>query len=702
MGLGVWINILFTLAMGALALADYRTFATPRHRDFKSIIMSTGVLGTFVGIFVGLLDFDTLKIEESVPLLLEGLKVAFYTSIVGMGLAILLSVIQKSKNVKSDTQATTDYFLRQASKLNLLESLPKIVNIFEQQSRFLEAMQEGKEQQHRHLCELLELRFGEIRTALEAAIKQLAHGASQEIVSALEAVIRDFNKNLSEQFGDNFKELNAATLKMLSWQENYKSSIEAIERNLALSQSALESSSHSLEKIHKTNSEVREFYKELGELIHTYKQQNSELSMHLESFSMLRERAQAGIEELNEFFNSSNEHLKSLSIHVSESFQKTQESLLESGRFLQEESHKEVGALLEGVREAHVGVNETFIAQSGELSDYIKEEMTHSRAEVGEQLHALKSDFGEFVLLLKTSLADRSNEVFNALQKSVQETQEHLSTQERIYKERGIELFSALLARFEELSVEIAQGNSEKIEEISSRARGFFEEFTAQWQGDHERLKEAFFASNGEIKGSFEAMSRHAGAQLELLVQNLKEGVSETKQSITKANETLAHGTLELLQTHQKSQFKLFGESVSSISGHLVELEEGAQKSLKNLALEYMRLLQKITKESVQLPKEASMTMISEFETLQKEVLGGIHATNQTLLKNRREIEGLLSLFAENIQQSLDHNNAMNRDLTASLKELDGALEGMINNFKRDYEWFLRRIRELIGSRSAF
>jgi translation initiation factor 2 alpha subunit (eIF-2alpha) len=46
--------------------------------------------------------------------------------------------------------------------------------------------------------------------------------ATEEIIKALQDVIKDFNNNLTEQFGDNFKQLNEAVLKMIEWQSTYK------------------------------------------------------------------------------------------------------------------------------------------------------------------------------------------------------------------------------------------------------------------------------------------------------------------------------------------------------------------------------------------------------------------------------------------------------------------------------------------------
>jgi hypothetical protein len=58
-----------------------------------TLLTSLGILGTFMGIVVGLLDFDPNKIDESIEFLLDGLKTAFITSLVGMSASILFKVL---------------------------------------------------------------------------------------------------------------------------------------------------------------------------------------------------------------------------------------------------------------------------------------------------------------------------------------------------------------------------------------------------------------------------------------------------------------------------------------------------------------------------------------------------------------------------------------------------------------------------------
>ena len=56
-----------------------------------SFISTLGVLGTFAGITMGLYYFDTNDLTHSIPLLLNGLKTAFFTSLAGMVGSLILS-----------------------------------------------------------------------------------------------------------------------------------------------------------------------------------------------------------------------------------------------------------------------------------------------------------------------------------------------------------------------------------------------------------------------------------------------------------------------------------------------------------------------------------------------------------------------------------------------------------------------------------
>lgn len=59
--------------------------------QLPSILSTLGVLGTFTGITIGLIGFDPKHIDTSITELLDGLKMAFFTSLVGMICSLILS-----------------------------------------------------------------------------------------------------------------------------------------------------------------------------------------------------------------------------------------------------------------------------------------------------------------------------------------------------------------------------------------------------------------------------------------------------------------------------------------------------------------------------------------------------------------------------------------------------------------------------------
>ncbi len=91
------INIFFTIIIFILGFLDIKT-----GKDLKSQIVSMGVLGTFVGIFIGLQSFNPDDITNSVNDILDGLKTAFFTSIMGMSVSTILSLFETFKAKSSD------------------------------------------------------------------------------------------------------------------------------------------------------------------------------------------------------------------------------------------------------------------------------------------------------------------------------------------------------------------------------------------------------------------------------------------------------------------------------------------------------------------------------------------------------------------------------------------------------------------------
>jgi len=169
------------ILMLLLSSIDMATFFSSRieHLDCKGLLTGIGLLGTFWGIFMGLMDFDAYNIKASVPILLDGLKFAFLSSILGMLLATALHLIQMgfkavwdldqvktsqpsedrlitiAQNIETNLtqgfQDLTTYLQKQDTQLqqqldNLQQGLHNIYWVlYENRSRFLKIGTQGEE-----------------------------------------------------------------------------------------------------------------------------------------------------------------------------------------------------------------------------------------------------------------------------------------------------------------------------------------------------------------------------------------------------------------------------------------------------------------------------------------------------------------------------------------------------------------------------
>ncbi|WP_428354533.1 MotA/TolQ/ExbB proton channel family protein [Methyloprofundus sp.] len=74
-----------------------KTGKSPSYVNYSATLLTSlgilGILGTFIGIVVGLLEFNAEDIDGSIGLLLAGLKTAFITSLVGMSASIIFKVL---------------------------------------------------------------------------------------------------------------------------------------------------------------------------------------------------------------------------------------------------------------------------------------------------------------------------------------------------------------------------------------------------------------------------------------------------------------------------------------------------------------------------------------------------------------------------------------------------------------------------------
>ena len=233
-----------------------------------SLLPALGLVGTFLGIFKGLGEFDPGNIDLSLPILLDGLKLAFSTSIVGMvGSAIvkLISFIQP-EIVQEDTISEEDFYAQ-----------------FKNQNENLLKIEQGIRD--------MEIKLTEFTSSLgESTVEQL--------VKAIESVIKDFNSKIEEQFGENFKKFNSGLEKLLEWQSTYLTELDQTKKAIDLANSLIVQHEKTVETIHTKLDDVPKMLIPVGNVIQTINKEREQTEKTLDVLSKLREDAENAIPTL--------------------------------------------------------------------------------------------------------------------------------------------------------------------------------------------------------------------------------------------------------------------------------------------------------------------------------------------------------------------------------------------------------------------
>ena len=69
-----------------------------------------------------------------------------------------------------------------------------------------------------------------LEVKFEDFANKIGESTVEQLIKAIEEVIRDFNSKVEEQFGENFKKFNEGLEKLLEWQNNYVGEVEATKK----------------------------------------------------------------------------------------------------------------------------------------------------------------------------------------------------------------------------------------------------------------------------------------------------------------------------------------------------------------------------------------------------------------------------------------------------------------------------------------
>ena len=141
-------------------------------------------------------------------------------------------------------------------------------------------------------------RLDALKRAQTEALQKLSEMGSKTLIEALKDVIRDFNQNITEQFGENFKQLNAAVGKLLVWQDEYKAHMEALTRNVTGVVASMKIASDSYSELVEKSGTFTQVARDLASLLSSLQSQKDHLNIALESLVKLLRSAEGSLPQI--------------------------------------------------------------------------------------------------------------------------------------------------------------------------------------------------------------------------------------------------------------------------------------------------------------------------------------------------------------------------------------------------------------------
>ena len=257
-----------------------------------------GILGTFVGLVLGISGFDTTTtdaITSSISGLLGGMGTAFFTSIVGVFLSLLFSYIQKISYARSNKSMENFVIVFHDKNLDGSEKNAEnqLLTYQKQQTELLGNFATVvSEAVSSSISNTMKTELIPIFDRMENTIEQFGALASQQQKEGLDRVVKEFIHCMNESLNEQFEELSNTIHEICEWQKS------------------------STEQMQKVVDGICDTSDEINRINDLSKQTVSEMSHVMEQLSAYYEKLSAETEQVQNQIDHNNEIQKQQSIYL--------------------------------------------------------------------------------------------------------------------------------------------------------------------------------------------------------------------------------------------------------------------------------------------------------------------------------------------------------------------------------------------------
>ena len=485
-------ELVVTIIFGILVAYILYFFLKEKQYSKESVlgnIASTiGVLGTFVGISIGLWKFNPNDITSSVPLLLSGMKIAFATSIIGMAASIFMKYIALKNEDEENIDDIMELFntmIAESRNVNntLIENQKQTENVLNKVSEIWASHQEN----------------------LTVELKSEILNLNNNTISKQEELIGEFKK-----LGECFTLLNSGVNNLLTWQENYKETIENTTKELETVIQTIHNADESIESISKHASLIKENNENLSEVLKEINKTQNVIIDSNKSIIEISNTAKESIPQINEHFtnidNRTKESTAYLQTLISENLNniksylekitedvlsKTTQSIYENNRQFKYEISEHISQckmLIYSLKDLIPDINEHLLSTQKRFN----KTLIHFNEEVQNSLRENTLEINKQVQLLKENTANINNTLDDTISESTKRLENITVATSNQIKTMAEEMEKLCVRKIEKLDNTLIEEFTDALSCLAGQLVTISEGFSEDYYRLLDELKEAF------------------------------------------------------------------------------------------------------------------------------------------------------------------------------------------------------------------
>ncbi|WP_286312966.1 hypothetical protein [Romboutsia ilealis] len=453
-----------------------------------NIASTIGVLGTFVGISIGLWKFNPNDITSSVPLLLSGMKIAFATSIIGMTASILMKYIALKNEDEENIDDIMELFntmIAESRNVNttLIENQKQTENVLNKVSEIWSSHQEN----------------------LIVELKREILSLNNNTISKQEELIVEFKK-----LGECFTLLNSGVNDLLTWQENYKETIEITTKELETVIKTIHNADESIESISKNSSLIKENNENLSEVLKEINKAQNVIIESNKSIIEISNTAKESIPQIKEHFtnidNRTKESTAYLQTLISENINniksyletitedvlsKTTQSIYENNRQFKYEISEHISQckmLIYSLKDLIPDINEHLLSTQKRFN----KTLIHFNEEVQNSFKENTLEINKQIQLLKENTANINNTLDDTISESTKRLENITVATSNQIKTMAEEMEKLCTRKIEKLDNTLIEEFTDVLSCLAGQLVTISEGFSEDYYRLLDELKEAF------------------------------------------------------------------------------------------------------------------------------------------------------------------------------------------------------------------